>query len=361
MTKRHTVFELWDSEITKKNVQLELDELTELTRILFNASLAILSFTDKGKPWYVSKKINDQSEIKLEKLFNNIILNAENEPLIIEDTKFCSLQAFQDYPDISFFAGAALVSYTGNVIGTLAVIDYSPKNVSTEQKRCLQILAKKVAGFLNFRKLITEQSKLIVQNSYLFENLTELLPEIIFQLKISTDNKISFPYISKDLCSIHPKLSLESLKKSPKVLYKILHPDDVELVINKITKAYRERTKWNVEVRVIQQNQSIKWFDWSSYPKIETNKSITWFGVIRDITYQKEYEKTIEQISFDISHVLRKPITNMLGLTHIIEKEDLSTDDFKEYSRLIRIISDELNNFTKTLNKVYNRKRLSDN
>ena len=83
--------------------------------------------------------------------------------------------------------------------------------------------------------------------------------------------------------------------------------------------------------------------------------------MIRDITYQKEYEKTIEQISFDISHVLRKPITNMLGLTHIIEKEDLSTDDFKEYSRLIRIISDELNNFTKTLNKVYNRKRLSDN
>ena len=359
MTKPHTVFELWDSEITKKNVQSELDELTELTRILFDSSLSIISFTENGKPWYVSKKINTVSEIELGKVFNDIILNAQDELLIIEDTKLSNLDIFQHFPEISFFAGASLVSCTGSILGTLFVIDNSPKKVSLEQQRCLKILAKKATGFLNFRKLITEQSKLIVQNSYLFENLTELLPEIIFQLKISAKNKISFPYISKNLSIIHPKLSLENLIKSPRILYEILHPDDVEVIIAKIEDAYIKKTKWDIDVRVFREKESVKWYNWSAYPKEENDGCMTWFGVIRDISYQKEYEKTIEQISFDISHVLRKPITNMLGLTQIIENEDLSKEDFKKYCGLIRIVSDELNNFSKTLNQVYDRKRFS--
>lgn len=361
MTNIDNVLKLWDKEITKKNVQLELDEITEVARVIFDASVSIISFVKNSKAWYVSKRIDDTSELKLKGFFKRLVLNSTNEPLILEDTTSCTQEAFKKYPQIKFFAGAPIISTAGNIMGTLSIIDYTTKDITIEQERCLKILAKKISGFLNLRKLVTEQSKLIVQNSYLFENLTELIPEIIFQLRITGDKEISFPFVSKNLKNIHPSLSLEKITNDPSIIYEILHPEDVESVLLQIESAYRNCSSWKLEFRLINKDKKTIWYRWSAYPKIEANGAITWFGVIQDITFQKEYESTLEQISFDISHVLRKPITNMLGLTKIIEQEDLSKDDFKEYSKLIQTISKELDNFSKTLNKAYSKKRFSDN
>lgn len=64
----------------------------------------------------------------------------------------------------------------------------------------------------------------------------------------------------------------------------------------------------------------------------------------------------MEQIMFDISHVLRKPVANLLGLTTMIENENFNEINFREYIGYIKTVSDELENFTRKLNETYSLK-----
>lgn len=71
-----------------------------------------------------------------------------------------------------------------------------------------------------------------------------------------------------------------------------------------------------------------------------------------------EYEATLEQIAFDISHVLRRPVTTILGIVNLIELEqDLSPEDLKVYSSYIQTVSQELDTFTRELNDIYSKKK----
>lgn len=56
---------------------------------------------------------------------------------------------------------------------------------------------------------------------------------------------------------------------------------------------------------------------------------------------------------FDLSHVLRKPVANLLGLTNMIENENFNEINFKENIGYIKIVTDELDNFINKLNETY--------
>lgn len=76
------------------------------------------------------------------------------------------------------------------------------------------------------------------------------------------------------------------------------------------------------------------------------------FGSIHFIKVNNrvEYKRAMEQIAFDISHVLSRPVTTLLGLTSVIEKEELTADKVNGYTRYIKIVSTELEQFTRKLN-----------
>ncbi|MEX2568353.1 MAG: hypothetical protein WD431_20585, partial [Cyclobacteriaceae bacterium] len=74
--------------------------------------------------------------------------------------------------------------------------------------------------------------------------------------------------------------------------------------------------------------------------------------------YLNSRKMALEQIAFDISHVLRKPVTNMIGLTSlIIEEKHLTPGKIKKFVPLIKSVSEELDEFTRRLNKAYQIKK----
>jgi signal transduction histidine kinase len=84
---------------------------------------------------------------------------------------------------------------------------------------------------------------------------------------------------------------------------------------------------------------------------------VIWYGTFQDITSRKAYEGTIEQIAFDISHVLRRPVATLLGLTSLIGTDNnIDEARLKEYSNYINKVSVELDNYTKKLNDTYSLK-----
>jgi signal transduction histidine kinase len=93
-------------------------------------------------------------------------------------------------------------------------------------------------------------------------------------------------------------------------------------------------------------------------PEKMPDKSVVWYGSFHNINDRIEYEKAMEQIAFDISHVLRRPVTSLMGLNSLIDTEkDLSKEKLLEYVKHIKTVALEMDSFTSGLNKVYNKKQ----
>lgn len=88
-------------------------------------------------------------------------------------------------------------------------------------------------------------------------------------------------------------------------------------------------------------------------PEKLDDRSVVWYGIFQDITNRKEYEHTLEQISFDISHVIRRPISSLLGLVALNDNEDTTPEQLKEYARHTKTVANELDQFTCKLYNVY--------
>lgn len=96
-----------------------------------------------------------------------------------------------------------------------------------------------------------------------------------------------------------------------------------------LQESFTNLTNWNVEYRVISDTGSISWHWAHAKPERKPDGTVVWYGSFQNITERKEYIKTLEQLLFEISHGMRKPVASMLGLTAAIEKEDVDVDTLK--------------------------------
>ncbi|MHA7057653.1 GAF domain-containing protein [Aquimarina sp. M1] len=338
----------------------ELDELCEIASTICDTPISLITILNKDRQWFKSVKGLDTKETKKEDAFCFHALKNPEEILVVndslEDNRFQKNPLVTGHPNIRFYAGAPLKTPRGNVLGTLCIIDTIPRHISDNQKRALQLLADRVMDFLNARKLLISQAEKIEFNSERLKKLTDQIPCTIFQIEVSKDKKISVPFISNGVSKINTNFTVDFIKKNPELLYNAVHPEDIGAVKKSIKQSFKNCSDWNVECRIPTQ-QYIKWYRCSSKPEKKKDGSIIWYGLLQDITYQKEYEITLEQILFDISHVLRKPVTTLQGLTDSIHIENMTESLLKKYAIYIKIVSDELDEFTRKLNTTYANKR----
>jgi PAS domain S-box-containing protein len=128
---------------------------------------------------------------------------------------------------------------------------------------------------------------------------------------------------------------------------KFVHPDDVEIIKINIEEAIKFNKNLNFEFRIIRPDGNIR--NISAYGKIvkdKTNKPIKFIGVNMDITdvknaelVIKENERKLLQLNTDkdrfisiLSHDLRSPINNLLGLSEILtdDTNSLNTNEIKD-------------------------------
>jgi signal transduction histidine kinase len=155
-------------------------------------------------------------------------------------------------------------------------------------------------------------------------------------------------------------ISAESFEGNFESWIKLLHPNDKSRIQSKAEEVMKGAKDLDVEFRVVLPNESIRHIRALAILQYDKNgKPFRLVGTNIDITPAKEYEKTLEQISFDISHVIRRPVSNMLSLTSMIESDHINEKQLKEYSGYIKVVAKELDDFTKKLNEVYYKKRIN--
>ncbi|QSE96873.1 GAF domain-containing sensor histidine kinase [Fulvivirga lutea] len=140
------------------------NEIVDLASFICNTPISLVSFVDKERQWFMAEKGLDAKETPREYSFcAHAIL--DDEIFEIEDAKkdarFENNPLVTGNPNIRFYAGVPLKSRQGHNLGSLCVIDKTPKKLNKEQKKALRILGNRVINELELRKhlKITQEQK----------------------------------------------------------------------------------------------------------------------------------------------------------------------------------------------------------
>jgi PAS domain-containing protein len=362
MDEQSRILDLKNYHILDTLPEKELDDIIEIAAAICNTPISLITLLDDHRQWFKAKKGLNINETPRADAFCHYALTNPDEILVVEDPindlRFKDNPLVLGDPHIRFYAGAPLESSSGHVLGTLCVIDSQTRSINDNQKRALKLLAKKVMDILETKKLLAEQSTVIEKSSKTLMELTDQAPGVIYQLEMSHEGKLAFPFISQGITQLYPHLDIEELKKNPELTFTVVHPEDLPLFRKSLFEAFTNLVAWDVEYRVISDDNRISWHWSRAKPERKEDGLVILYGTFQDITEKKEYIQTLEQIIFDISHVLRKPVATMLGLTEIIEIEQMDKKDLKEILDHIIVTTKEMDTYLHKLNKAYSERQL---
>lgn len=334
-------YPIFDSTLDK-----ELDELVKIASAICDTPISLLSIVDDKRQWFKINNGLNVSETLREHSFCQHALHKPKEVLVVDnpldDHRFRKNPLVLNDPYIRFYAGAPLETIEGNVLGTLCVIDNKPRKISERQKSALQLIAKKVMDHLEMKKILLAQGNQLEKKDLKLHKLTNYAPGALFQLEMKKDGTMFFPFLSNGFSKIHPELDMEVLKTDATICFGVVHPDDVAPLEKSLQKSFSTLEPWNEEYRVVGEGDAISWHWANAQPERKEDGAVVWHGTFQDITERKEYINMLEQILFDISHVVRKPVANIMGITSIIENHGLEPEEMKDYLTHLKTASEEM-------------------
>lgn len=145
--------------------------------------------------------------------------------------------------------------------------------------------------------------------------LLEKLPGGIFQYRFYPSGDYKIEFMSKWAEALFEKPVNDLL--NPEILYKNIHPEDLDPFLGSIKDAYTDLTPWFNESRLLINNQ-VKWIRGIAISEKQDDDSVLWNGVLLDVTREKTASRSLEK-SKERYKSLNLSIREMLALDTLPE------------------------------------------
>lgn len=289
--------ELCRYEILDTPAEAAFDRITAIAADLFQVPISIISLVDHDRIWFKSRhglKINESARDA------GMCATAitESDVYVVSDTKndprTRNHPMVQGKDGVRFYAAAPLRTKHGHNIGTLCILDTTPRELSEIQKDALRNLAAIVMDQLEFRlaKKTLEKAaadKALAEDRRLFMGG----PIVVFKRKAAGNWPVE--YVSPNIAQFgyEPDDFI-----SGKVMYfSIVHPDDLKRVREEIEKFGKSgASSFEQEYQILTKDGQVRWiYDFTHIVRDSQGKVTHYHGYVLDETARKRAEEAVKE------------------------------------------------------------------
>jgi diguanylate cyclase (GGDEF)-like protein/PAS domain S-box-containing protein len=146
--------ELWTRELLDSQPEPDCEEVVRLAASLCGTPIGLLTLLDERQQWFRASAQLKMRETPREVAFCAHTIR-EGGMFVIKDAlmdmRFGTNPLVMMEPAIRFYAGVPLYTGDGQALGTLSVIDMTPRILAAEQEHALDVLGRQVGARLELR------------------------------------------------------------------------------------------------------------------------------------------------------------------------------------------------------------------
>lgn len=309
------------------------DRITHMAQQMFQVPTALISLVDAERQWFKSRVGFDQTETDRRVSFcSHAIL--QDDVFIVEDAsldpRFANNPLVTEFPFVRFYAGQPLFSSEGKKVGTLCLLDTTPRKFTEEQREKLVGLASWAEREMN---IFSAENDALTR----FENKLRLAHALEHATDgmISTDMQGNIETINPAACEIFcfkaPDMIGKNIREFIPARQHVMHAD----FMSRLQMGSTSDSRTALEVTAVRSNGHEFPLE-VSFRKVEAGTRHFFTGIVRDITERKNLENAKSEFMASVSHELRTPLTSILGALGML-KEDLADKIDSDSAQLLRI------------------------
>lgn len=155
--------ELRKYEVLDTPPEKAFDDAVKLAASICGTPIAIVSLVDETRQWFKARLGLAEQETSRELSFCAHAILHPREMLVVpdatQDARFADNSLVTGLKKIRFYAGVPLVTSSGHALGTLCVIDTTPREMPAAHGEALATLARTVVTELELRRVSSELSR----------------------------------------------------------------------------------------------------------------------------------------------------------------------------------------------------------
>ena len=236
---------LHDLAILDSPREQSFDDIAQVAMNLSDVPIAVVSLIDKDRQWFKSCLGLDATETPRDLAFCAHAILVPDDVLVVEDAtqdvRFIDNDLVTGAPYIRFYAGAPLVTSEGMALGTLCVIDYTPRTLTELQLTSLKALARQVIQLLRLRSAHDR----IQQNEQLLSSLLSNFPGAAYRCEDNTN--WTMHYLSDAVQQLTGYSAQDFIQKNKLSFTELMHPNDVVRMNDVSAQAVRDKKTFELE------------------------------------------------------------------------------------------------------------------